>query len=265
MWAKFGDGFHNDDRILQLSHAGFRLYVTSVTFAHALLREGGPSGAFTATQARALARQQGVGGKVMRELVDVGLWEEFGHDGFHIYKFEKFTPSRREAIQDKGGADPVKAAAGSKGAAARWQTGSSAVAPRSQTGSPVPLPVPLPINPSSLPVEEAAKRSLERDAVLAWAKDAGYEPDYPNANRLCVSEGWTAAEIIAACKAVARHKPTRILTYIQSTQNGAKSSVLSRMRIQREESEHAERKVKRDSGDKGGTGSVADILAEVMP
>jgi hypothetical protein len=72
--------------------------------------------------------------------------------------------------------------------------------------------------------------------------EIGQESDYPNANKLCVSEGWTAAEVIAASKiAIGKYSAKRPLSYVQRTVDGH-SSLLSRTKVQREEAAHAERK-----------------------
>ncbi len=277
MWAKFGDGFHNDDRLLALDHPAFRLYVCGHTFAMALMREKSGQktpGVLSLTQVAGLCRQQNIRQSAVRKLIDAGLWEELDGGSLHIYKFEKYMPSRRELATERGAPDPVKSAAGSKGAAARQQAGSKPVASLQQSGSPVPVPVPVGTSPPSPPLpsspsKDAATRSLERERVTAWLKAHGHEPDHANATKLLISEGWPADVVIAACEvAVAKHGARRPLTYIQQTRDGG-SSLLSRVTVLSEETAHEERKAeaarsypRRDPH--GEPASVAEIL-QAMP
>jgi hypothetical protein len=116
---------------------------------------------------------------------------------------------------------------------------------------------------------EAAARSKDRERVLLWLVEQNQESDYPNGNRLCVSEGYPAEVVISSCEE-ARDKWSargRWLTYIQKATDGG-SSILSRHLSawnQRESSwDDATGRLKTQRGASGAGASSASEIAEEL-
>jgi hypothetical protein len=155
-WAKFSDDTHANEHILPLSHAAFRLWVSSVMDNRGY--KDGRSPFISTARAEALCRQQRIPRRSIKDIEVAGRWEPT-EGGWNIHDYSKYLPSRREDQEDRE-LDPVKQAAGLKGAAARWHTdgtpdgrpmaeggpaSSRPVAPRAPARVvPVPVPVPVP-------------------------------------------------------------------------------------------------------------------------
>jgi hypothetical protein len=193
-WIKLSDDFHVNDRVLPLTDAEFRLFVCSQTFAANLMkahRDDEP-GVLTREQARSLSRAQNIRPKAIQGLLDKGLWVEHPR-GIKIYKFEKYLPTKKEEHDERGEPDPVKSAAGSKGAAARWQSDSKPdgnpdgkqIAGAWQTDGPVPNPVPNPVSlkgstggtardaPALASTGTTVRLAKEQRKLEDWLRDKG--------------------------------------------------------------------------------------------
>lgn len=112
-WAKFTDTYHTNAKILSVPVPARWLHVSSVTYAHSLLRDGKPDlvkGFLTEAQAIAHCKGQDVPLKHIDDLVNAGLWDRV-EGGFLIHNFDDYL---------KKPVDQTKSAAGKLGAAARW-------------------------------------------------------------------------------------------------------------------------------------------------
>jgi hypothetical protein len=136
-FAKLDIHLHSNERILPLSHAAFRLYITSIT----LSREVQSAGHIGQAQALQLADGQRVNHRAIKELLDSGRWEQNG-TGYIVHDFEEWQIVDAD-LHEK------RVSAGSKGGK---QKASNAVASAKQT----PLAKPSP--PS---VEEEAEGDTE--------------------------------------------------------------------------------------------------------
>lgn len=201
-WAKFSDDAHRSEHILALSHAGYRLWSTSIMDNRSY--KGGRSAFISVVRAQALAAQQGVPRRTIDELVRSGRWEPV-EGGWKIHHYEQFLPTVSE-LREGHDPDPVKQRAGQLGAAARWQRDSThinkeegapvaaGIAEPSQTDSPArarargPVPVPVP---------SVSKEAVRDNALLGAAEE---EPNDPELRRrmvsyvewLCDHKGWPA-------------------------------------------------------------------------
>jgi hypothetical protein len=206
-WAKFSDDAHRNEHILALSHGAYRLWSTAIMDNRGY--EDGRSPFMSQSRAEALMRQQRVTPRAVKELESNGRWEPC-EGGWNIRNFEAYLPSRRE-ITDGFEPDPIKQAAGQKGAAQkaahinkdeaelvapRASAGSLLVTPRLSAGEepaaprargrvvPVPVPVPVP-NPVLKSNQEehlelkhvlSAEGRRNRDEVFEAWKDSTDHP-----------------------------------------------------------------------------------------
>jgi hypothetical protein len=182
-WAKFSDDAQRNEHILSLSVPARWFWAAAIMENRGY--KGGRSPFMSNVRALSLVRQQDVSPKVIKELEATGRWEPV-EGGWNIHDFEDFLPSVRELAQDHE-PNPVKQAAGQKGAAARWQhinkvggdsipgawqAVSRAQADRKQTDDPVPVPVPVPMSESSkaplpsLPADLDAIRGPDTELAL---------------------------------------------------------------------------------------------------
>jgi len=173
-WAKFSDDAQRSERILALSIPARWFWAAAIMENRGY--RGGRSAFISTVRATALARQQGIRPKLIRELEAKGRWEPVD-GGWNIHHYEQFLPSLRELQEDRE-PDPVKSAAGSKGAASRWQTDGNAhgrsngrpMAGPKQTDGPArarargPVPVPSPV-PGS-PDVSATPHSADAEALI---------------------------------------------------------------------------------------------------
>lgn len=116
-WAKLDDTFADHPKIDPLSDAAFRLHVAAICYSARHLTDGHiPTERITRLVPRYQKRH-------VTELVTAGLWEP-AEGGYTIHDYLDYNPTRKQAIEDKDALSRVRAAAGRKGAAARWGKGS---------------------------------------------------------------------------------------------------------------------------------------------
>jgi hypothetical protein len=106
VWVKLDDGLTLHPKMVGLSDAAFRAYVTGLVYAGRYLTDGVLSDAFVQTIATS---------DVRAELVVAGLWEE-STDAVQIHDFLDFNPSRAEVEAERR----RKSEGGKLGAARRW-------------------------------------------------------------------------------------------------------------------------------------------------
>jgi hypothetical protein len=100
-WARLDDDFHDNAKILGLSHPAFRLYVCAITYC----RRHRTGGFLSASAAWALCGQQRVGRGAVGELVARRAWhEDAARAGYRIHDFAEYqiegdpTAARRMAL-----------------------------------------------------------------------------------------------------------------------------------------------------------------------
>ena len=111
-WVKLDDNFPRHPKVLGLSDAGFRLYVTGLCYSAQYLTDG------WVPQTAVMA-----GRRTVTELVTRGLWhEDPDGTGYTIHDYLTYQPSRDyvETLRQR------RSDAGRKGARSRWNgTGTS--------------------------------------------------------------------------------------------------------------------------------------------
>jgi len=107
-WVRVDDDMPDSPKIVPLSDAAFRAYVTSICYSSRNLTDGFIPG----KKAREFVGKT----KVLLELVGT-LWE-ITDGGFNIHDYLIYNPTRAEVE----GLKDVRSKAGAKGAARRWQT-----------------------------------------------------------------------------------------------------------------------------------------------
>lgn len=110
-WVRVDDDMPDSPKIVPLSDAGFRAYVTAICYASRNLTDG----FIPYKKAREFAGR----GRVLQELVP-GLWEVC-EGGFNIHDYLIYNPTRAEVE----GLKDARSKAGAKGAARRWQPDSN--------------------------------------------------------------------------------------------------------------------------------------------
>lgn len=112
-WTKLDDSFPDHPKIMGLSDAAFRLYVTGLCYANRQLTDGLVPKAWPAIKRKALS-----------ELLAAGLWED-AHSFYGIHDFLIYNKPRSEVMAQR----EAKTAAGAKGAASRWHRDGNAPVP----------------------------------------------------------------------------------------------------------------------------------------
>lgn len=108
-WARLDDSFPDHPKILGISDRAFRVHVSAICLS-ARLRSDGLVATASQKQLRATP-------KVVRELLDAGLWED-AEGGFIIHDYLKYNPSR-ESIEAKSEARAESGRSGGRASAAR--------------------------------------------------------------------------------------------------------------------------------------------------
>lgn len=178
-WARLDDDFHDNGKILSLSHPAFRLYVCAITYS----RRHRSEGFLTASQVWALCGQQRVSRTVVRELVEKRAWhgDEAGA-GYVIHDFTEYQPKTDETAADRMRRHRQR----------NKTTGSERRVTESDAGvtrngdAPVPMPSPVPNQEASSPSERLqqeeparAPEPIERVHALAVPKP-GLAPGSPH-------------------------------------------------------------------------------------
>jgi len=95
-WAKLDDQFVEHPRISGLSDKAFRLHVASICHASRKLTDGHIS----ETDARVLRALTRTGARHVDELLEAGVWNVNGGDGWVIRDYLDYNPSS-EAVKER--------------------------------------------------------------------------------------------------------------------------------------------------------------------
>lgn len=159
-WVRIDDAMPDSLKISPLSDAAFRAYVTSICYSARNLTDG----FIPSKKAREFSGKP----RVVQELVPA-LWEP-SEGGFTVHDYLDFNPTREQVLAERSEKHAQKVAAGSKGAAKRWQKDSSAIAePLAnawQNDSPVPVPDPVPLL-QQLPQQQRGDVERQKDEIAA--------------------------------------------------------------------------------------------------
>jgi hypothetical protein len=145
-WVRIDDDFHAHPKVQQAWHAcptSIGLHALAMSHCARYLTDGHVSQSFAKTcLPGAAGRKRAVGA-----LVAAGLWVP-QDGGWQIHDYLDFNPSREQVLSDRAELSEVRAAAGRKGAKARWQTGwqtdGKPMAPAVDGKPMAPYPVPSP-------------------------------------------------------------------------------------------------------------------------
>ena len=132
-WVKIDDAMPDHLKVVPLSDAAFRAYVTSICYAARSLSDG----FIPFKKAKEFAGRA----RVIQELVP-GLWET-AEGGFRVHDYLQYNPSREAVTKLREHIKQERSKAGSKGVANRWQNTKQKAW---QNDSPVPVPDPVPLN-----------------------------------------------------------------------------------------------------------------------
>ena len=109
-WAKLDDSFPTHPKIITLSDAAFRVFVTAITYSAKYLTDG-----FIPTAVGgALHPEPTAGAAAIEELLERGLFEP-AHVGYQVHDYLDWQPSRADVLAVRA----AKAAAGSRGGKSR--------------------------------------------------------------------------------------------------------------------------------------------------
>jgi len=123
-WAKLDDRFHQNPKVLAVSHGAFRLYVCTITYCRAH-----DTGAIPVIACQGLARMHRVPyAAATRDLLAAGLFEVYGHDGWAIHDYHDYDPP--EYVGNRA----ANSLGGKKSAEARRQKYGSAQPPPPRSG-----------------------------------------------------------------------------------------------------------------------------------
>lgn len=91
-WVRLDDGFDDHPKILDLSDQAYRLHVGALCFCARTLTDG-----FVSTG----ALRRLVNGGHVSELVDAGLWEPDGEEGWWIHDFLDYNQSAQQVLEER--------------------------------------------------------------------------------------------------------------------------------------------------------------------
>lgn len=137
MWVKLDDNFADHPKVTGLSHPAFRVLVSGLCYANRFLTDG-----VLNTSAQ---KHLGCTKKLATELVRSGLWEIGVAGSFLIHDYEKYQPTRLQAIELR----KVRAEAGRIGGLRSGMVRreakdeANASSKREAKSNPVPDPVPV--------------------------------------------------------------------------------------------------------------------------
>lgn len=127
-WVRFDDSMPDDEKVINLSDAAFRVYVTAICWSARTLSDG----AVPVRKANEIAGRRAK--SVMTELVPL-LFHEHGDfctsdacqrlcclpvGNYLIHNYLKYNPTREAVLEERKAKQEAKSRAGKAGAAARW-------------------------------------------------------------------------------------------------------------------------------------------------
>lgn len=204
MWAKIDDRFMRHPKIIAAGRDARDLYLAALLYCSENLTDGH----VPAARLRLLAAEADIDSplEAAERLVEVGLWERRGNDGWQVHDYLEYQPSRNKALAIK----EVRAEAGSIGgyksadkkmqakqeanakanakasSEAKQEANAKASSEAKQQANvnPVPVPVPVPSQAQEKdapngaaaepPAENAVKLFVER-----FTEKIGERPDLP--------------------------------------------------------------------------------------
>ncbi len=160
-WARLDDDFHDNGKILSLSHPAFRLYVCAITYS----RRHRTEGVLAVTQVQALCRQQRIPRPAVAELVEKHAWHQ-DETGYRIHDFADYQPRADETNADRQQRyrQRRKAASNAVTPPVTPATGNGTVTPLRNDPVPIPVPIPNHVTPGLRPGGDAASPTAVRPA-----------------------------------------------------------------------------------------------------
>lgn len=126
-WTRIDDQLHAHPKVQHAWHAepaALGLHLLALSHAGCYLTDGHVSETFVRTHLASPARRR----RAIGALVGAGLWEA-RPDGWQIHDFLHFNEARDDVLARREEISQVRADAGRKGAASRWQTDGKPMAP----------------------------------------------------------------------------------------------------------------------------------------
>lgn len=177
-WVRISDDFYDHPGMVSLSLEAWGLFAWGLAWSNRNLTDG--------ELPINVVRRMDPSGSVCAELVAAGRWEE-GDDLLVIHDYHDYQPSAAEVRARRSGLSQVRAEAGRKGAASRWQADGKTMANTQQADGP---------NPNPNPVDQEHAHEFD-----AWWADYPKKADKARARAQYLARrrsGTTAAELIAA-------------------------------------------------------------------
>lgn len=182
-WARLDDDFHDNGKILSLSHQAFRLYVCAITYSRRHRTEGG----LTAAQVGALCRQQRIKPTAIAELVAATAWH-VAPPGYRIHDFGAYQPRDDETAADRMRRYRERRKASRSGDVTEHTVTPGDGSVTRNGDAPVPIPMVIATSPQTehLPQEDtswhdthmAISRSPGVGARPARTSKNGYTPEF---------------------------------------------------------------------------------------
>jgi hypothetical protein len=171
-WARFDDGFDENEHILDLTDQEFRLYVCAITCS----RRNKTAGLMSRSRAVALARKHGLPESTVAGLEAKGRWEPI-EGGWMIHDFAEFGPpadlseKRTDAARQRWQSKPDASAeqVQSKPDASAEQV-QSKEPPRTQARAGTPVPVPVSIESPSDSLTPSPATGAVRRVFDEWVR-----------------------------------------------------------------------------------------------
>ena len=186
MWAKVDDRFMRHPKIIAAGRDARDLYLAALLYCSENLTDGH----VPAARLRLLAAEADIDSplEAVERLVEVGLWERRGNDGWQVHDYLEYQPSRDKALALKEARAEAGSVGGYKSADKRAQAKQEANAKASSEAkqqanvNPVPVPAPSQAQEKDAPNGAAAEPPAENAVkifVEMFTKKIGERPDIP--------------------------------------------------------------------------------------
>jgi hypothetical protein len=173
-WAKLDDGYYDNPKMLAVGLVGTGLHARAITYTARHGTDGRIPEAWVRGQLSELSTAEGK--RVLAALISNGALHQDDAGGYVVNDYLDYNPPAAEQLANRDDISAKRAAAGRKGAAARWQghsktngkpDGNLPMAQPMAQPSTVdgPVPVPVPTNSSD------AVRTTDNSATAATNED----------------------------------------------------------------------------------------------
>ena len=186
MWTKIDDRFMRHPKVIAAGRDARDLYLAALLCCSENLTDGHvPAARLPLLAAEAVIDNPL---KAAERLVEVGLWERRGNDGWQVHDYLEYQPTRDKALATKQARAEAGSVGGHKSADSRAQANSKAnseansEAKQQANFNPVPVPVPVPSQaqekdaPNGAAAEPPAENAV-KIFVEMFTEKVGERPD----------------------------------------------------------------------------------------